>query len=437
REIFNEGLQLPAVKYCSRSIPSREVEAIIGANSRTPELVLGDLRGQLGADRLGERRIQEAFRKYGAEEVPATFSQLFEVSEKRIRQEISRWNDGSYEAERFLDDDGIHLGKPVRVHVIVHKKGDRILFDFTQSADQTQGPANIRPPLVKAACAYCLIALTDPYLDVNSGLLDAVDLRVREGSLLNPRFPGAVNTYNPTVHATIDGIFEALSRVIPHRQRADGCGNRSIILGGRNARTGKSYIQYEIIYGGTGGRLGKDGISGCSVNHGNAKIAPVEIVESEFSVRLRRFELITDSGGAGEFRGGLGILREYENLQAARFSLRSSKHVIPPLGLEGGLTGRLGALLINPGTEQEKRLPTRYSDYPLPAGDVFRLETPGGGGLGNPLKRDPEKVCWDVLNGYVSEEKARELYGVVLKRSAETLMVDGDSTARLRESRLQ
>ena len=296
REIYNEGLQLPAVKYCSRFALSREMEAIIGANSRTPELVLGDIRGQLGADRLGERRVQEAFRKYGPEDVLDTFSHLFEVSEKRLRQEIRRWNDGLYEAERFVDDDGIEVGKPIRVHVAVHKQGDRIVFDFTGSADQTQGPANIRLPLVKAACAYCLIALIDPHLSINSGLLEVAELRLREGSVLSPRFPAPVNSYNPTVHATIDAIFEALSRVVPNRKRADGSGNRSIVLGGRNARTGKSTIQYELMFGGTGARLGKDGISGCTVNHNNAKIAPIEIIESEFPVRLRCFDLIRDSG---------------------------------------------------------------------------------------------------------------------------------------------
>ena len=142
-------------------------------------------------------------------------------------------------------------------------------------------------------------------------------------------------------------------------------------------------MQYEIVGGGAGGRANRDGASGTTVNQSNAKIAPVEIIESEFPTRVRRFELIRDSGGAGQFRGGLAILREYVNLAEARFSIRSSKHIIPPQGVAGGKSGSTGDIVINPGTPKEKRLPTRYADYPLRASDIFRLETPGGGGLGD------------------------------------------------------
>jgi len=153
-----------------------------------------------------------------------------------------------------------------------------------------------------------------------------------------------------------------------------------------------------------------------------------------FCARRRRFDLIRDSGGAGEFRGGLGVAREYESLQDTRFTFRFSKHVIPPSGVQGGRPGRVGTLVINPGTAREDRRPIRYSDYSLPLGDVFRVESPGGGGLGDPKKRDPEKVLWDVLNGYISEDQALELYGVVFRRDGNTLTVDLDSTAGLRES---
>ena len=216
-----------------------------------------------------------------------------------------------------------------------------------------------------------------------------------------------MNTYNATVHAMVESLFAALSHVVPARARADGCGSRSIIIGGRSTSAGKAYVQYEIVGGGAGGRASKDGASGTSVNQSNAKIASIEIIESEFPTRVLRFELIKDSGGAGEFRGGLGIRREYVNLADARFSIRSSKHVIPPLGAAGGGEGRTGDITINPGTDAEKHLPTRYADYPLKSGDVFRLDTPGGGGLGDPRKRDPKSVLADVVEGYVSPEARR------------------------------
>src|SRR6267154_2486599 len=406
REIFNEGLHLPAVRYQSRFAPSRDIERIIAANSRTPELVLGDIRGQLGADRLGEKRLGELIGKYGKDKILACWDRLFEISERRLRKSFAEWKDGRFEAERFVDDDGIDLNTPVRIHVVVEKAGDRLRFDFSGCADQTKGPANVRPPLVEAACVYALISLIDPGMYVSSGLVRGFRMTARAGSVLNPRFPAPVNTYNPTIHALVDAIFDAMSHIAPGKVRADGSGSRSIILGGRSTYTGKGYVQYEIIAGGAGARAMKDGISGITVNQSNAKIAPIEIIESEFPTRVVRFELIADSGGAGEFRGGLGIRREYLNLADARFSIRSMKHIIAPNGCAGGATGRPGDIWINPETEKAKRLPTRYADYPLREGDIFRLDTPGGGGHGDPLTRDPAQVLADVREGAVSAEMA-------------------------------
>jgi N-methylhydantoinase B len=321
-EIFNEGLHLPAVRYQRGFRPNSDLERLIGANSRTPELVLGDIRGQLGADRLGERRVNELTGKFGRERILTAFSRLLETSEATIKAAIAEWPDGQFVAERFVDDDGVDLEQPVRIHVQATKKGDRLHFDFSGSADQTKGPANIRPPLVQAACAYALISLIDPNISVSSGLMRGFGMTAREGSVLNPRFPAPVNTYNPTIHALVDAIFDAMSRIVPGKMRADGSGSRSIILGGRAGYGGRGYVQYEIIAGGAGARASKDGASGTTVNQSNARIAPVEIIESEFPTQLIRFELIADSGGAGEFRGGLGIRREYLNLAEARFSIR-------------------------------------------------------------------------------------------------------------------
>jgi len=435
REIYNEGLHLPALRYHRKFAPSRDLERIIGANSRTPELVLGDIRGQVGAARLGEQRVAELVRKFGRDKAVAAFSLLLDLSEKKMRAAIAQWRDGRYEAERFVDDDGIRLNAPVRIHVVVEKKGDRISFDFTGSADQTVGPANVRPPLVRAAIGYCLISLVDPHMFINSGIMNAFEIRLREGSVVDPRFPAPLNTYNPTVHALVEAVFAALVNIVPARARADGCGSRSIILGGRSTSAGKSYVQYEILGGGGGARATKDGASGTSVNQSNAKIASIEIVESEFPTRVLSFALIEDSGGPGKFRGGLGIRREYLNLADARFSIRSTKHVIPPHGASGGADGRTGDIIVNPGTPDEKRLPTRYADYPLKAGDIFRLDTPGGGGFGDPHARDPASVLSDVRERYVSAEDAARRYGVALARENGVWTIDEAATKKLRAAK--
>ena len=435
KETFNEGLHLPAVRYQRGFQRMVEIERIIAANSRTPELVLGDIRGQLGCARLGEQRLRELLDKVGASVALASFEHLMALAERRMRAAIAEWRDGRYEAERFVDDDGVRLNQPVRIHVVVEKKGDRITFDFSGSDDQAVGPANIRPPLAKAAVAYCLIALVDPHIFINSGLMRAFDIVTREGSIMNPRFPAPVNTYNPTVHATVEAVFAALVDIVSSKARADSCGSRSIIIGGRGGRAGQGYVQYEILGGGAGARSGKDGASGTSVNQSNAKIAPIEIIESEFPTRVLRFELIPDSGGAGATRGGLGIRREYLNLDDARFSIRSTKHVIAPNGAAGGGKGRTGDIIVNPERADEKRLPTRYADYPLKKGDGFRLDTPGGGGLGDPLTRDAAAVATDVREGYVSRVAAERDYGVVLTGAGRAVAVDEAKTRDLRAAR--
>jgi N-methylhydantoinase B len=432
KEVFNEGLHIPALRYMRGGQRDLGIERIIAANSRTPELVLGDIRGQLGSSRLGEQRVLELMAKFGKVNIVACFEKLLKLSEARMRAAISEWVDGRFEAERFIDDDGVELEKPVRIHVVVEKKGDKIHFDFSGSADQTRGPANVRPPLVQAAVGYCLISLVDPHIFINTGIMNAFGFTAREGSVVNPRFPAPLNTYNPTVHALVEAVFAALVNIVPERARADGCASRSIILGGRSTSAGKSYVQYEILGGGAGARAGKDGVSGTSVNQSNAKIASIEIIESEFPTRVLRFELIEDSGGAGKYRGGLGIRREYLNLADARFSIRSAKHVIAPNGAAGGGEGRTGDIIVNPGRDGEKRLPTRYADYPLKEGDIFRLDTPGGGGLGNPRQRDPARVLSDVREGYVSPEKAKEIYGVVVKANGSGWEIDAAATESLR-----
>ena len=417
RETFNEGLHLPAVRYETGFQRNLEIERIVAANSRTPELVLGDIRGQLGCVRIGAQRVKALAQKSGVSHVLACYEILLDAARTRLRASVAEWPDGEYDAERFVDDDGIDLEKPVRIHVSVRKVGSDIAFDFSGSADQTRGPANIRPSLVQAACLYCLVSLIDPHLAMNSGSLAAFEIIVRPGSVLDPRFPAPVNTYNPTVHALVEAVFAAMANIVPGRGRADGCGGRSIIVGGQNTSAGKSYVQYELFGGGGPARAAKDGVSGTMVNQANGKVTPIEIIESEFATRVLRFELIPDSGGAGAYRGGLGFVREYVSLGDARFSIRSSKHVIPPEGAKGGRAARPGDIVINPGTETQKHLPTRYADYPLRVGDRVRLETPGGGGFGDPQQRDRAAVLADVREGYVSAVGAARDYGVMLRKT--------------------
>jgi N-methylhydantoinase B len=416
REIYQEGLHLPPVKIMSRLQPVKEIEAMISANSRTPVVVIGDLRGQVGAARLGERRTVELIERYGKETLLESTELLSSHTEKRLRQAIASWPDGESEGESFVDHDGIDLTRPLRIHVKVQKSADRILFDFSGSGDQTQGPANIRPPLVRAACVYCLVALVDRFLPINQGLSRVVEATFREGSIVNPRFPAAVNTYMPTALTVAEAVLRALAPFVPDKRIAGGSGSAALVLGGRDTQTQRAYVHYEIFSGGTGARWSKDGVSATAFHLSNCKTAPVEIIESEFPTLVEKFEILRDSGGAGRWRGGLGFVRDYRILtDEVRFSMRTDKHSVEPFGTDNGLPGGKGSCIINPGSQDERRLPSRFGDQRLRNGDLLRIERPGGGGLGDPLERPAENVLEDVRQGYISIERAQSNYGVAIE----------------------
>ena len=416
RELFQEGIQYPPVRYMRAGTLVSDIEEILRANSRTPDLILGDIRGQVGVARLGERRLAEMVERYGADVAIETFRAKQDVTEARLRAALAQWPDGESEAEQFIDNDGIVLDRRVRYHVRVEKRGDRILFDFTGSDDQTLGPVNIRPPLARGCCYYALIGMVDPELQNNGGVARVVETKFRPGSVLDPYFPAACNTYMASTIAITEAALRALSAFAPDRRMAGVGGVGGGAIGGKRT-DGTTFVQYESIGSAYGGRAGVDGVSGIAVLLSNARSAPVEVLENEFPTRVRRFELIPDSGGAGEFRGGLAPRRVYEVLaKQAELTLRGGRHEWPAFGRDGGEPGRLGSCTVNPGTAAAKSYPSRFSGAPLTTGDLVALEKAGGGGLGTPASRPFGKVLDDVLDGYVTRDAAVERYGADAER---------------------
>ena len=412
-ESFQEGLLLPALRYEIDAKPVPEIISIIASNSRTPDLVLGDIRGQVGANRLGQQRVQELAQKFGPDQLNIAVETIYTTTEARVRKALRRWPDGQYRGESRLDNDGLDLERPLQIQVRIAKTGSDILFDFSETCDQSRGPANIRPPLVRAACLFCLTSLIDPYLPSNHGLDRPVQTVFRPGSLLDPVFPAPVNSYNPTAMGVCEAVFSALKDALPEKRIAASSASSGFALGGRKTSSGQGYVQYELFGGGMGARQGKDGVSGTAMHISNVRITPIEIIESEFPTRIRRFELIPDSGGPGTYRGGLGFVREYEVLgPPARLSVRTDHYQEPPRGMDGGKNGRLGALIINPGTPAERRLPSRVGDILVQPGDIIRVERPGGGGLGDPKKRERDWLWSDIREGYVLPETAILEYGL-------------------------
>ena len=433
REVFHEGLLLPGVRLYRSFQLVRDVEAILRANSRTPDLVVGDLRGQVGATVLGSRRVLALCDKYGKETLRRAARGIFEQSERQVRAAVASWPDGAYEGEAWLHNDGIEAGRPVHIHVVATIAGDRIEFDFRGSDDQTSGPFNIRPPLVRAVCYYALKCLVGAELPSNGGLAGAVDTFFREGSLLCPELPAPVNTYMPVAVATAEAIFDALSGAVPRARIAESSGGTNGTLS--HGRMGRGYasVQYELPAGAIGARAYGDGVSASKAHVANGGTMPVEIIETEFPVAVERFELIRDSGGPGRYRGGLAYVRQYRMLADATFATRGGKQLGSASGRAGGAAGRPARILVNPGTPSEREVTGADGNVRLAAGDVLRIEQAGAGGYGDPRTRPPETVLADVRDGYVSVDGARSSYGVAVTRDGSgRLVVDRTLTDALR-----
>jgi N-methylhydantoinase B len=269
----------------------------------------------------------------------------------------------------------------------------------------------VRPQIVRAACHYAVIALLDPALPPNDGLRPCIDVIVRAGSVVDPEFPAPVGNYIMSAQLIAELVLGALTQLDPARALAGSGGDASFAIGWRIER--ELRVHYELMGSAYGAAIGHDGQSGLSVHITNCRVTPIEIVESEFPVRVRRFELIADSGGAGETRGGLGYVREYEVLAGSgTMSVKSDMHRAGGRGALGGATGRPGRIVLNPGAGGERELPARLSRLPLAAGDVVRFERPGGGGCGDPSTRNRAAVRADLADGYISACQAELSYGL-------------------------
>ena len=412
RDLFGEGLQILPVKFMDRRTPHPEVVQFLRANTRTPELVLGDLEAQAGALwSIGVRRIGHVVEAYGKQAVLDAFEGLGDRTETRARQVIGAWPDGATEVEAFIDDVA-RPGETIRIHLAVAKEGDRLVLDFGGSGDQSAGPVNVRPPFVRGMVHYAAISMMDPTIPNNYGLGRAIECRFREGSLIAPTFPAPVGFYSMTMPVIEDVVFEALSRISGRPAVAHNSVSAMLVLGGVGPGA-RRYVQYEIIVSGNGAYDGGDGWTGTGHSWtGGAKYTGVEIIESEFDVEMRQFNLVVDSGGVGEYRGGLALRREYRVRSDAQYAGGTPRTLDPAQGVRGGGGGRAGRVLLNPDTPAERAFQGIVSNVALAAGDVIRMETASAGGAGDPKARDRARVHADLRNGYISEESACGVYGL-------------------------
>jgi len=433
RDLWEEGLVIPPTKYYVRGAVNREVERLVAANSRIPVETLGDLRGQVGACRVGAERMQELCGRFGVEIIKAGCAELMARVAGQLRSALKSMPDGAHEADGALDHDVVSFDRSLRVHVSVTKKGSDILFDFSGSDQQARGPVNVVPGLIKNTCYFGLMAMTDASLPFNHGFVDVVKTRFREGTIVCPR-PGApVSYYVPLAYLTADVVLKALGQFIPERAVGSSGGGGGVRIVGTGSKSGKPWVFMELLDTALGASSKQDGVSLIhgTLGVGQFRPGPIEIHETEFPMRVVRFDVRADSGGPGKFRGGLGCTREYQLLEDAAVRVRGKGEMrskVPPWGVFGGKPARTGSIAVN-GVE----VPETAREAVVKPGDIVRVNMNAGGGYGDPLDRDPELVLGDVLDGYVTLHGARDDYGVVI--DSNSLTIDTKATRSLREQR--
>ena len=420
-EIYGEGLRLPPVKLYSKGFLNKDVDAIIFANVRTPDERRGDLGAQIAANRRATERLGALADKYGVDVLVATMAEVLNYSEKMMRTLLARLPDGKSTFEDFCDGDGVieegdAEDQTFQIKMTVEKTGEHISVDFSGTDDAVSGPMNA-PLSVTASGVFCALkTIIDPdgLIPPNSGCWRTITVSAPKGCVLNAEFPSPVVYANHEIsHRVCDMTFGAVAEFWPDNTMACSQGTSAVVtFGGEDPRNKQRYVSYETIKGGFGARPNKDGINAIASGISNTMNTPIEILEMSFPVRVDEYVLVTDSGGAGRFRGGLGASRTWTVLDhKARASACLERTKSAPFGLSGGKPG-LAAKIWTEAPNGDKGIAPGKGGFDVPNGGQIHLRVPGSGGFGDPSERDINAIKEDVLDGYISEEAAETHYGV-------------------------
>ena len=428
-EVYQEGLRIPPVKLYERGVASRTVLRIIAKNVRVPDRVLGDIGAEYAACKVGEREVRRLFARYGRDTVRAYMTELLDYAERVTRAEIARWPAGTYRFTDHLDSDGFSDDPvPLTVAITINAKG-HLTCDWTGSSPQVKAALNSTLSFTKS-CSYLSVrSVLRQDVPNNAGVFRCIDVIAPEGTILNPRLPGACAARALTGYRMLDVMLGALAQALPERVPAAGEGGNTVLsIGGLNARH-ESFVIVDMITGAWGARPDKDGMEAVTNASQNMSNTPVEVLESQHPIRIDEYGFVPDSCGAGKWRGGLGLRRRYTLLNdEATLQLRSDRVKFLPYGLDGGKPARGTRNVLNPAADA-REMPAKFATV-LTRGDVIQHDQPGGGGFGDPFTRDPARVAADVRDEKITIEFARREHGVVIDPS--TLEVDGEGTARAR-----
>jgi N-methylhydantoinase B len=384
-EIFQEGIRIPPVRIVRGGQLDREMLDLILLNVRTPREREGDLDAQIGACRVGERRILEVAEKYGASRLEGIVDELLDYSERLVRAELRTMPAGAFSAEDWLDDDGVtDEPRKIAVRLKLNPEAGEIHVDFAGSSPQVAGSVNAVRAITVSACFYVLRCLLDEDAPATAGILRPLTISTPAGSIVDASPPAAVAGGNvETSQRIVDVLLRALAKAVPERIPAASAGTMSnLTIGGVDPRSSEPFTYYETAAGGMGARPGLDGISGVQTHMTNSLNTPVEALEYAYPFRVRQYAFRDGSGGNGQFRGGDGLIREVEMLTSVRLTLLADRRRFRPYGLQGGEEGAAGsASVVNEDGDEESKLPAKCS-LQLSAGRAIRIETPGGGGWG-------------------------------------------------------
>lgn len=413
RDVFEEGLIIPPLKLVKGGVPVPEILEMIAANIRVPHKTLGDIRAQIAAVNVGERRYLELAAKYGAGPLADIIDACLDTSERQMREDLRAYADSTYSAEGFLDSDGV-TDEPVPIRVAVTLRDGAVTIDFTGSSVEVKGPFNCSLSSVQSA-AYCAVRyMVAPEILQNEGCYRPIHLITPPGSIVNPQAPAPLSGRFHTLERIANTILMAFNQARGENAVGSTHGHlSSFSVSGRHADS--PYVCFEILGGGWGATRDHDGLDATFGLMANCYDTPIEALELEYPLRVERYELIADSGGAGTYRGGLGLVREVRYLSGeGSFTNRSDGQKFPPPGVLGGAAGGTSRQRLVRADGRVEKLPSKATNLTIAAGDLVCMETAGGGGYGPPSARDPDAVLADVLDGKVSIAAARATYGATI-----------------------
>jgi N-methylhydantoinase B len=410
-DIFQEGFRMGPVKLIEAGIETSVVD-LIRTNVRFPYQTIGDMHAMIAALRMGTTRMKELVGRYGMDQLDAARDEIYRQTEEIERETVRNIPDGVYEAEGVLDNDGINLDSPIPIKLRITVAGDTVDFDVTESADQTMGPVNCGAAQAVSALRVGYKLLVSPDSNSNGGSFRPMTTQVRSGSVLGAVAPAPCQWYFSHLGLLIDLVSKAMAPAMPERVASASHGDSMIITAaGFDPRFGRNFVSMEATLGGWGAWQGTDGESAMINNvNGSLKDLPIEMMETRYPLRINEYSIRPNSGGPGQWRGGNGVVREYEFLADCVVGLWFERSKTPAWGLFGGSDAQGPEVVINPGRSDEVRT-LKANARKVKAGDIVRLAVGGGGGFGDVSKRSRDDISYDIANGFITEDFAKSHYG--------------------------